>query len=159
MKRAIIFYSLTGNTKDAAELIAEKLSADLVQIELVKPMPSTMGKQMMLGGMQSTFGMCPKIKGVPANLAEYDEIILGTPIWASKVASPINTLLKEKGLKEKITAVFTFSGGGDNDKCIKCLLKVLPNIKNNVALADRGNNLSEGNNDKIEKFVGNILGE
>lgn len=63
MKRAVVFYSLSGNTKEAAEFISKETGADLFQIELVKSMPDSMPKQMMLGGIQSVFGMKPKIKG------------------------------------------------------------------------------------------------
>ena len=35
------------------------------------------------------------------------------------------------------TAVFTFSGGGDNDKCIEILTKMLPKLNHTAALADR----------------------
>ena len=94
MKRAIIYYSLSGNTKEAAEYIAEKLSIDLYRIELTKPMADKKWKQFLIGGMQSSFGMAPKIKGVPENIDQYDEIIIGTPIWAGKAASPINSILK-----------------------------------------------------------------
>lgn len=153
MKKAVIFYSLSGNTKAAAKVIADKLSAELIQIDTKKPMPTSMGKQMMLGGMQSTFGICPKIKGVPENIADYDQIILGTPIWAGKVASPVNTLIKKYGIADKITSVFTFSGGGDNDKCILALNKLLKNMNNNIALADKANKMSERNEERIQQFV------
>lgn len=156
MKRIVIYYSLTNNTKEAAEYIAEKLGADLSRIELVKPMPESFGKQMMIGGMQASFGMTPKVNGVPSNISEYDEIILGTPIWAGKVASPINTLLKKYRVSDKVTAVFTFSGGGDNDKCMLALRKKLNNIKTSIALADRSNEIAGKNQEKLDKFVSEI---
>lgn len=34
MKRAVVFYSLSGNTKEAAEFISKETGADLFQIEL-----------------------------------------------------------------------------------------------------------------------------
>lgn len=153
MKRAVIYYSLSGNTKQAAEYVANELGAELYQIEMVKPLPDSKGKQIMIGGMQSSFGLTPKIKGVPEKLSSYDEIILGTPIWAGKAASPVNTLIKKYGAADKITAVFTFSGGGDNDKCVSALKKVLPNMKTQVALADKTNQLSSENNAKLHEFV------
>lgn len=157
MKRAIVYYSLTNNTKEAARYLAGRLEADLYQIETMKPMPKGKGMQMLLGGMKATFGMCPAIKGVPDELTRYDEIVLGTPIWASKNAPAINTLLKSKEFREKITAVFTFSGGGDNDKCIAQLKKKLPNLKHTVALADRNNKLASENEKKLDTFAEEII--
>ena len=156
MKRAIIYYSLSDNTKEAAEYMAQKLNLDLYRIELTKPMPDKMWKQMLIGGMQSSFGMTPKIKGTPENIDEYDEIIIGTPIWAGKAASPINSILKNASVADKVVAVFTFSGGGDNEKCISNLAKKLKNMRSSVALADRSNRASGNNYEKLDGFMEGI---
>lgn len=140
MNRAVVYYSLSGNTKEAAKVVARKLGAKIFEIDLVKPLPKNTVRQMLVGGMQSTFGRRPKIKGVPDNIDYYDEIILGMPVWAGMPASPVNTFIKNYGVADKIDAVFTFSGGGDNDRCLAQLSKSLKNIKSQVALADRSNN-------------------
>ena len=159
MKRAIIYYSLSGNTKEAAEKIAKEIGADLFPIELVNPLPDSKAKQMLVGGMQATFGMQPKIQGVPEHICDYDEIILGTPIWAGKAASPVHTFVKQYGVADKVTAVFTFSGGGDNDACISKLSKSLYNLKHQTALADRNNEAASANDEKLETFITTILEE
>lgn len=156
MKKAVVYYSLSDNTKEAAEYIAEKIGADLFRIEPVRPMPDSFPKQILLGGMQASLGLCPKIKGIPETIGSYDEIILGTPIWAGKAASPVNTLLKKYHAADRITAVFTFSGGGDNETCIAALSKKLKNLKGNVALADRKSETSEQNREKLEKFTDSL---
>lgn len=79
MNRAVVYYSLSGNTKEAAKVIARKLGAKIFEIDLVKSLPKNTVRQMLVGGMQSTFGRRPKIKGVPDNIGYYDEIILGMP--------------------------------------------------------------------------------
>lgn len=111
---------------------------------------------MIVDGMQSTFGRKPQIKGVPDNIDYYDEIILGTPIWAGMPAAPVYTFIKKYGIADKIDAVFTFSGGGDNDRCMAQLSKTLKNIKNEVALADRNSEMAKNNHDKLEKFIMDI---
>ena len=60
---------------------------------------------MIVDGMQSTFGRKPQIKGVPDNIDYYDEIILGTPIWAGMPAAPVYTFIKKYGIADKIDAV------------------------------------------------------
>lgn len=156
MNRAVVYYSLSGNTKEAAKVIARKLGAKIFEIDLVKPLTKNTVRQMLVGGMQSTFGRRPKIKGVPDNIDYYDEIILGMPVWAGMPASPVNTFIKNYGVADKIDAVFTFSGGGDNDRCLAQLSKSLKNIKSQVALADRSNNAAKDNQEKLEKFVMSI---
>lgn len=156
MKRAIIYYSLSNNTKATAEQLADKLEADIYRIDFVKPLPSNKAGQMLEGGRQATFGVKPEITGKPEDISIYDEIIIGTPIWAGKCASPFNTLLDDKALCDKITGVFTYSGGGDNDGCIKNLKSKLNNIKYNVALADSRTKFAANNDAKIEEFLKQI---
>lgn len=157
MKRAVIYYSLTGNTVAAASYVAEQMGADLFRIELVKPMPESFNKQILTGGMMVTLGLTPAIKGVPENIGEYDEIVVGTPIWAGKACAPINTLLRKYKIADKVTAVFTLSGGGDNDKCIPALQKLLKNLQVNVALADRKlEDAAKHNAEKLAAFVEQI---
>lgn len=156
MKRAIIYYSLNGNTKEAAEVIAAALETDIFRIEAVKPLPKSRFGAIMTGGMQVTFGLCPPIREMPLNVAEYDQIILGTPIWAGKCAAPVMSFLKQYGaeqLDEKITAVFTCSGGGDNDGCIEQLKNQLNGLQTTVALADKNNPACSDNERKLQEFI------
>lgn len=153
MKRAIIFYSLSNNTETTANMLGERLKADVYKIDFVKPLPNNKAGQMLEGGRQVTFGVKPDITGIPEDYSQYDEIIIGTPIWAGKCASPMNTLLADKSLCDKITAVFTYSGGGDNAGCIKQLNGILSNLKHDVALADSRTKFATENDTKIEKFI------
>ena len=160
MKTIIVYYSLDGNTKQAAETLAKAIGADICPIEPVKPIKSA-GKPtfrtLMQGGRQVTFGLCPKLKDFSADLGEYDRIILGTPVWAGKCASFVRTFAKkyakQHGLSDKVTAVFTLSGSGDNSKCIADLKKLLPNIGESVSLVGKGNALSADNEKKLAEFA------
>lgn len=157
-KTIVVFYSLTNNTKEAAKQVASQLNADLMQLHMVRDMPKNQGKIFMTGGMQAIFGMRPNLKEYDIRPEDYEEIIVGTPIWAGKNASPINTFFREKAICQKVTGIFTLSGGGDNDQCVKILKKKLPNLKYIVALADRANDLSMDNSKKITKFTEEMTG-
>lgn len=160
MKTIIVYYSLDGNTKSAAEALARLIEADECEIQPVKPIRSA-GKPtfrtLMQGGRQATFGLCPAISEFSADLGTYDRIILGTPVWAGKPASFVRTFArkyaKRHDLTGKVTAVFTLSASGDSTKCIADLKKLLPNIKDSVSLADRSNSLSADNEKKLTEFA------
>lgn len=153
MKKAVVFYSLSGNTQAAAKEIAEGIGADLIELKLVKPFPTEKSKQLALGGMQAMFGMKPAIQELSKNIKEYDVLILGTPIWAGTIAAPVHSFLNKYQVLDKIVAVFTFSGGGDNKRCIAKLSKRLPRLKGEVALANRDSDLAIHNADKIHHFI------
>lgn len=153
MKKAVVFYSLSGNTQAAAKEIAEGIGADLIELKLVKPFPTEKSKQLALGGMQAMFGMKHAIQELSKNIKEYDVLILGTPIWAGKITAPVHSFLNKYQVLDKIVAVFTFSGGGDNKRCIAKLSKRLPRLKVEVALANRDSDLAIHNADKIHHFI------
>lgn len=103
--------------------------------------------------MQAMFGMKPAIQELSKNIKEYDVLILGTPIWAGTIAAPVHSFLNKCQVLDKIVAVFTFSGGGDNKRCIAKLSKRLPRLKVEVALANRDSDLAIHNADKIHHFI------
>ena len=157
MKRVIVYYSLEGNTKQAAESLAGQLQAELLEIRPLKDIPEEGGRKFMIGGMQAMFGICPKLADVSVDLAAYDEIILGTPVWAGKCAPAIRSFLKKNHLDEKVCAVFTCSGGGDNAGCIADLEKLLHHIRYSTSLVDKGNQTASENESKIKKLAEEIL--
>ena len=117
MKTAVVFFSLDGNTRLAACGLAERLGADAFEIRTVKPYPAKGPLKILVGGKDATFDTCPAIQPLDIDLAAYDQVVLGTPVWADKVAAPINTFLKGRGLGGKSLALLISSAGGDATKC------------------------------------------
>lgn len=156
-RRIVVYYSLTDNTKEAAEYIAAKLGAEIVRLNTVKKMPTQGAKMFLTGGSQATIGIKPKLQPIEIDFAAYDEIIIGMPIWAGKQAPAFNTFLKDSSIRNKVHGVFTLSGGGDNDKCLAALKKQIPDIKWSVALADKRVKAAEKNKEAMDKFTGEII--
>lgn len=50
MKDLVVYYSLEGNTKQAAEMIAQKLDTDILQIETDNKIPKS-NLKFFIGGM------------------------------------------------------------------------------------------------------------
>ena len=159
MKRIVVYYSLEGNTKQAAERLAGQLQAELLEIRLLKEIPKEGGKKFMIGGMQATFGICPKLSDTAFDLASYDEIILGTPVWEGKCAPAIRSFIKKNHPDDKVVAVFTCSGGGDNAGCISDLEKMLHHIRFTASLTDQKNQTSSENDEKLQKLADQIIGK
>ena len=156
MKRAVVYYSLSGNTKKVAEKIAKELSCDLIEIETLKPMPKVYAAQIMYGGMQASFSLKPRIKPIPAPILSYDELIIGCPIWAGKHAPAINTFIHLPGMARKIIAVFTLNGGGKNEKCQPGLRAILPSLKAYVDLYDKKLDKEKENEELLSDFLERI---
>ena len=156
MKRLIVYYSLSGNTEEAAKKIAKELGADLLKLETVKAMPKSFAAQIMVGGGQVAFNHIPKLKPFDIDPSSYDEIILGSPIWNSKGVPAVNAFLKDEKAAAKVTSLFFLSGGGEVQKGLTAITKLLPNLKNTVSLLDKKHEDSKSNDAKIAEFVKSI---
>lgn len=153
MKSIIIYYSLDGNTKAAAERFAEALGSDICALEPERPLPGKGFKKFFVCGRQASFGETPALKKLPVDPKDYDLIILGTPIWAGKCSSPVWSFVKNCEVCDRIKAVFTLSGGGDNIKCIHQLEKKLKDLRVALALHDKNCPAGARNESKIPIFI------
>src|SRR5690606_22323297 len=86
---AIVYYSLEGNAKYAAEKIGETLSADIIPLIPVKAYPDGKVSKYFWGGKGAVFGETPKLEEYRFDRDRYDLVILGTPIWAGTFAPPL----------------------------------------------------------------------
>ena len=158
MKTAIIYYSMSGNTKYTAEKIAESLGitdADIIRISPEKSYPDKGAKKFLWGGKSAVMGEKPKLNTYDFNTDKYQRIIIGTPVWASTFVPPIRTFIDENpDINKKQVAVFTCFSGGGADKAIEKLRKKL-NIERfeaELILVDPKDNAKEDDELKIQKF-------
>ena len=156
MKRLVVYYSLSGNTEAAAGKIAKALDADLLKLETVKSMPKNFAAQIIVGGGQVMMKYIPELKPLDKNPDDYDEIILGSPIWNSKGVPAINAFLKDENAAKKVTSLFFLSGGGEVEKGLNAITEQLPNLKNTVSLLDKKHEDSKNNDTKTEQFIDSI---
>lgn len=56
----------------------------------------------------------PELEEISLNLAGYDRIIFGLPVWASTFTPPLKTFIEEKSeaIKEKRFCAFACQSGG-----------------------------------------------
>lgn len=112
MKSIIIYYSLEGNTKYAAELMAKILDSDLLELTPEKPIKSLGFSKYIWGGKQVVMNEKPKLKPYIYNPDQYDLTILASPIWASHFAPVFSTFLQDNKIRGKIALIGSNDGGG-----------------------------------------------
>ena len=155
MKTAIVYYSMSGNTKYVADKIAEKIDADIIRIEPVKAYPDQGAKKFIWGGKSAVMGETPALQPYEFSAEKYERIILGTPVWASTFAPPIRTFLKENSdIHGKKIAVFTCFSGGGADKAIEKMKKYIgvEQFEAELILVDPKENVKAEDNEKIDAF-------
>lgn len=122
MKKIFIYYSKTGNGEKVREYY-ENNEYDIRKIETKRNLPKSFFLQMMIGGMLAGFNHKAKLKNFNYDIKDYDEVVIGSPIWNGKFACPINTLLSKLDLNNKKLTFVLYSGGGSAPKAIKKINK------------------------------------
>ena len=110
---AIVYYSQSKvqNTALVARWIQKHVGGDLIAIETEKPYPEPYFRTLAAAELERRSGTFRPIKPTP-DLAAYDIVFLGSPIWYGSCAFPVKQFLKAHPLAGKMVAPFSTHGGG-----------------------------------------------
>lgn len=106
-----IFYSKTGTTKKIALELKEKLQCDVEEIKELKE------RKGVIGFIKSAYDALTKklteIAPIEKDPANYDIIILSTPVWAGKMVPAVRTYINQNRNKFKnVCFLCTYLSGG-----------------------------------------------
>lgn len=150
MKTLVVYYSRTGNTKKVAKIIADKLKADLDEIIDLKNRSGILG--FIFAGRDAVKKNLTKI-AFTKNPADYDLVIIGTPVWATTATPAVRTYLSQNKKSLNTVAFFTTSGGDSPRKTVAFLEKLLER----KAMASAGWTTNELKNNTLEPKLDNFL--
>ncbi|EKC45616.1 Flavodoxin [human gut metagenome] len=128
MKKLVVYYSYTGNTKKIADMIKSKLDCDILELEPLTPFSKDYDEVVNEYQNNSIDNKEVPIKDINANLDDYDEIIIGTPVWWYTISPVVVTFLKENDLSNKTIYPFATNAGWLG-KTFKDIEKLCPNSK------------------------------
>jgi flavodoxin len=132
-KSLVIFYSQNGATKKVAEIFQKARNADVFEIALATPYPSTYDSTIAAVGAQRESKQWPALVNAKADLAKYDTVFLGYPIMFGSFAPPIYSFLDSNDLSGKVVVPFCTYGSGGRKASAAELKTLEPNA--NVTLA------------------------
>lgn len=132
-KKLVAYFSASGTTRRAAEQLAKKQGADLFEI---KPEQPYTGDDLNWSNRKSrcSVEMADRssrvaIAGKVENMADYDEIFLGFPIWWGVAPHIINSFLESYDLAGKTISPFATSGGSGYGRSNKELMPSAPDAR------------------------------
>ena len=128
-KVLVLYYSLTSNTKTVAQEIATRLDADIEEITLVEPYDTAFQATIDRCKADREKGIVPEIQPLKSNIADYDVIFIGYPIWFGTYAPPIASLLDKVDLSGKKVVPFCTFGSGGLESSVKDLAEKQPNAE------------------------------
>lgn len=115
-KILVTYYSRSGTTKNIGGMISDILKCDLEEIHDTKKRKGFLG--FIIAGRDSMFKRETVIESIKKDPAEYDLVIIGTPVWASNLTPAIRTYINSNKDKFKQVAFFNTLGGSDGEKVL-----------------------------------------
>ncbi len=154
-KRLVAYFSASGVTGKVAKMVAEAAGADLYEIR-PKQLYTKADLNWMDQNARSTIEMKdkkirPEIVDTDAQIAEYDEILIGFPIWWYVAPTIINTFLEKYDFTGKKIVLFATSGGSGFGNTVKELEPSAPG-----ATIVEGKLLNNANKQQIESWVATL---
>ena len=124
-KTLVAYFSASGTTQRAADKLAKAAGADLYEIRPAVPYTRA-DLDWMDKKSRSTLEMKdpsfrPELADKDADIASYDRIFLGFPIWWYVAPTLINTFLESYDFTGKEIVLFATSGGNGFGKTVQAL--------------------------------------
>ena len=122
-KILVAYFSATGRTAKAAELLADALGADIHEIQPKVPYTKAdlnwLNKKSRSSVEMNNKSIRPEIGESNVQIADYDVIFLGFPIWWYVAPTIINTFLESADFSGKKIILFATSGGSKFGKTVE----------------------------------------
>ncbi|MBK5263473.1 MAG: hypothetical protein JJE17_13060 [Peptostreptococcaceae bacterium] len=112
MNNKVLFFTRTGNSRRIAEKLADELSCQIIEVTDNMNWNGIWG--FIKGGYYASRDKVVAIK-TSADVEDYDELIVVSPLWAGKLAPDIKEFLKTVE-KDKVHLVVVSSGSNISDE-------------------------------------------
>lgn len=129
-KKLVAYFSASGVTAKAARTLAGAVGADLFEIKPAQPYTAAdldwTNKKSRSSVEMNDINSRPEIAEKMSNMADYDTIFVGFPIWWYVAPTIINTFLEQYDLSGKTIIPFATSGGSGMGRTNERLLPSCP---------------------------------
>lgn len=124
-KTLIVYYSFTNNVHTIVSDLQTQIESDVVRVEPAEEGLDYAANNYAIGSAliqairnnPNDAASYPEIKPVEVNIADYDRIIVGAPLWWSNMAAPLQTFLFQYGSQmegKSIGLIVSSSSSGIN---------------------------------------------
>jgi flavodoxin len=113
----VVYYSRTGMTRKMAEAVAQQYGCDIEAIH--EPASRDGALNYFRSGYEAITRKTPEIERTVRNPADYALTILGTPVWAGNISSPMRSYILRNKDRFNQVAAFCTMGGSGGDKVLE----------------------------------------
>lgn len=131
-------YIEKGNTAMMAALIAEATGSDLFEITTVTPYPEDYATMLRVAQEEIDGNARPELAVQVENMADYDVIFIGYPIWHGRMPQAIYTFIETHDLTDKTVIPFNTHEGSGQSGTQRVIENALPDSNVLQGLAIQG---------------------
>lgn len=125
----VAYFSRSGNTRVIADTIQRALDADLFEIRPLRPYPEDYEQTVEQARQERDRGDEPPLAARVADIAAYNTIFLGFPIWGETAPPVIRSFLRAHDLSGKSLRPFITHGGYGLGNSIAVLTEHAPGAR------------------------------
>lgn len=103
-KTLVVWYSRTGRTRALGAALAARLHADFE--EITEPLDRGGAAGFLRSLAQTVFGCDVRVGAALKDVAAYDVVVIGTPVWAGTLSAPVRAWLAANRRKLRHVAFF-----------------------------------------------------
>lgn len=146
-KTLIVYFSWSGHTRTVANIIHDLTGSDIVEIEVEEPYSDVYNEVTARARQELDNDIRPALRTQVENMDKYDTLIVGTPIWSSRLAPPVKSFLAKYDLTGKKIVPFCTHGGSGIAQSVNNIRSVCPNSEILQSLAVSGSSAANSRTD------------
>lgn len=155
-KALVVYFSHSGNTRIAAERLAEATGADLFEIVPATPYPAAYDAVVDQAKREIAADHRPALKTDLPDIAVYDVIYVGSPCWWATVAPPVATFLAGHDFAGKTIAPFMTHEGSRMGRTEADIRRLCPDATVLAGVPIRGSSVAQADREirRLAEVVG-----
>jgi menaquinone-dependent protoporphyrinogen IX oxidase len=151
MKSLVVYYSRTGNTKKVAEEIARVLQCDIEELHDQQKRKGLMGY--LRSGREAITKQNIIVQELQNQPKNYDAVIIGTPIWAWTMSTPIRAFLEQYKADFTKVAFFCTSDSTPGEKTFSYMKEVCGKQPLNTLSITKKDLTANTYQEQIQQFI------
>ena len=151
----MVYFSHSGNTRALANQIHKSAGGDSFKIQAVEPYPEDYDACVQQAKQELNSGYQPALKKGIENIASYDVVFIGYPIWWGTIPAPVRTFLSEYDFSGKTIAPFCTHEGTGLGRSVTDIAKLCSKSILLDAVAVRGGEVKTAQN-IVAEWLGKI---
>ncbi len=125
----VAYFSRSGNTRVIAGVIHRSMPSDLFEILPATDYPADYLETVAQARQQRDDGVEPALRSAIAEIARYDTVYLGFPIWGETAPPVIRSLLARHDMSGKTIVPFITHGGYGVGSSLRVLARHAPRAR------------------------------